>query len=185
MELAHPQLRFALREHLGRVLAPEVAARIEAMATVNVMPLPEVAGSTLTNEQRPEFFKFVNDGLAADFDPGKSRVFARVTDCVIRAVVLYTDVRRWSVEMVVVSDGSKEWMSRQLLRAAFSYPFVQLGKERVTARIESTNHQAVALDEGLGFVHEGVQRRQFGDNDCVLMGMLRRECRWIKGHQHD
>ena len=176
MQVHDAQLRLALREQLGDVLTPEVVAHIEAMA--------EVAGPGLTNEQRPEFFAFINEALGAQYEPSKSRVFARV-DSEIRAVVLFTEPRKWSVEMAVASDGSKAWMSRRLLRAAFGYPFKQLGKARITARIESDNARAIALDEALGFTHEGVQRRQFGTTDCVLMGMVADQCRWLKEKTRD
>jgi hypothetical protein len=175
----HPaQLRSALSRHLGQVLVPQVAARIEAEAVWNPMPLPEACGD-VTNEQRPEFYDFANERLSASYEPHNTRLLTRVTGGAIRAVVVFCDPRRWSIEMAVASDGSSRWLSRAFLRAAFRYPFVQLGLPRVTGRIQADNLAALALDAHLGFRHEGIQRAQFGDQDAVLMGMLASECRWL------
>lgn len=175
-------LRRALAAHLGQVLTPERAANIEGALAYSCAPAPDTLGNPLLcNEQRPAFYDFINTALQAHYEPFTSRVVARMDRAGgVRAVVLFTDLRRWSCEMAVASDASGHWLSRDLLRAVFRYPFLQLGLRRVTARIEADNAAALRLDEHLGFKREGVQRQQFGDTDCVLMGMLREECRWIK-----
>jgi RimJ/RimL family protein N-acetyltransferase len=178
-EFNHDQLRRALTHHLGHELTPEVAATIECFACSNPAPIPLVFGSDISNEQNAEFYAFANEALQSNYKPSTSRVLTRLTNGRIRGVVVYSDLRKWSVEMSMASDGSSRWINRALLRSAFHFPFVQLGLRRVTGRIESDNTAALAVDEGLGFKREGVQRGQFGDTDCVLMGMLAHECRWI------
>jgi len=177
-EFNHDQLRRALTAYLGHQLVPEVAARIEGFACTNPAPIPHTFGADISNDQNPEFYAFANKALSATYSPVTSRVIARIADGRIRAVVVFSDLRKWSIEMAVASDGSSRWLTRALLRSAFSYPFLQLGLPRVTSRIEADNARALALNEGLGYVREGVQRRQFGGVDAVLMGMLWNECRW-------
>lgn len=61
-----------------------------------------------------------------------------------------------------------------------AYPFGQLGVERVTTLIPARNERALRFNEGLGFQREGLCRLGFGDDDCVIMGLLKREApKWM------
>jgi RimJ/RimL family protein N-acetyltransferase len=95
------------------------------------------------------------------------------------AVVAFDDFTDCNVNMHIASDGTRRWMNKELLVAAFSYPFVQLGLRRVTGLVPAGNAQALAFDEHLGFVREGLCRHGFVDDDMVVLGMLRSECRFI------
>lgn len=175
------QLRHALARQLGQTLTPEVAARVLCIAVANPLPEPRVpAGSDLVVAQEPRFYEFLNRALEGTYEPRTTRLIARVSpDGRIRAVVLLSQSGRFTGELSVASDGTKNWVSRSLLRAAFAYFFDQLGLPRVEARVHSQNEKALRLNEGLGFKREGVRRLSFGDADGILLGMLREECRWI------
>ncbi len=179
----HPsQLRHALSLYLGQELTPEAAAHVEAVALVNTMPMPEIPqGCGLVNDQHQRYFDHVNSGCEGNYDPSSARVIANVgPGGDIKGVVLFNKPSQHSIEMAVSSDGSGHWLSKSLLKAAFRYPFVQLGKCRVTAVIRASNVAALRLDEGLGFRHEGLLFDFFGPGKaCVVMGMLREQCRWI------
>lgn len=72
--------------------------------------------------------------------------------------------------------GPHSW-TKKSLQAIFDYPFNQLGCLRVTARCRSSN---VELFIRLGFRVEGRLRLHYGDEDALILGMLRRECRWLE-----
>lgn len=175
------QLRFALARQLGQVLTPEVAAEVLCVAVANPLPEPRVpAGSDLVVSQEPRFYEFLNAKLQGQYEPRTSRLIARVAgDGRIRAVVLLTQPSRFAGELSVASDGSRNWLSRGLLKASFGYFFEQLGLPRIDSRVHSKNTAAIRMNQDLGFKHEGVRRLSFGDDDGILMGMLREECRWI------
>ena len=177
------QLRRALADHLGRELTPEIAVAVCARALAAPAPIPRLMpgrSAGLDVSQAPEHFAFINERLDAQYTCHNAVLIAKLAaDGEVCAVVAFTDLRRWSIEVSVASDGSARWLSRSLLYATFSYPFEQLGLQRVTGRVQADNTAALALNEGLGFRQEGVQRRQFGEHDCVLFGMLRGECRWL------
>ncbi len=177
------QLRFALARQLGQELTPHAAATVLSIAVANPLPVPALPDGAhgLDTTLDPRYFEFLNSALEASYEPLCSRVIASVApDGAIRAVVAFANPGRHSIEMAVASDGRSTWMTRTYLRAMFAYPFQQLGLRRAETRTKSSNLHALQFIEKLGFRHEGVRRQAFGEDDAVLMGMLRGECRWIK-----
>lgn len=82
-----------------------------------------------------------------------------------------------SVWMHVAFDTPHS-MTRDLLRAAFEYPFVCCGKDAVYAQIDKDNVECLRLVRKLGY-------REIGKTvDCVLFEMTSDECRWIKEQEH-
>lgn len=100
-------------------------------------------------------------------------------------VCLYNGFTNHDCAMHVVSDGSRRWCSRGFLAAAFAYPFQQLNLSRVTAYVPARNTDALILDLKLGFVPEGIKREAMGDDDLVVLGMLRRDCKWLPKEVED
>jgi RimJ/RimL family protein N-acetyltransferase len=96
------------------------------------------------------------------------------------AVVVFDSFSQTDACMHIASDGTRAWMNKSLLIAAFAYPFVQLGLLRVTGLVPATNSDALAFDEHLGFVREGFHPRA-GPAGCdlVSLGLLREHCRFI------
>lgn len=96
------------------------------------------------------------------------------------AVVVFDTFSQVECCMHIASDGTRGWMNKSLLVAAFAYPFVQLGFERVTGLVPADNEQALAFDEHLGFVREGYHAKAAPNGgDLVSLGLLRESCRFI------
>lgn len=77
------------------------------------------------------------------------------------------------------------WATRKTLHALFAYPFLQLKVKRLTAYTGFSMSSVRQFLERLGFVQEGILRAGYADDDCVVYGMLREECRWVmKGIGH-
>lgn len=97
--------------------------------------------------------------------------------------VVYHDYRAHDVQLSCAAV-SPRWLSRAALEAIFKYPFDQLGVKRVTAMTPSRNVHTRQFLERAGFKQEGVMRNGFPDDDCVVYGMLRDECKWLSGGKH-
>lgn len=69
-------------------------------------------------------------------------------------------------------------LTRQLLRAAFRFPFIESGREAVYAQIDQSNDECLRLVRKLGF------REVCKTVDCVMFEMRADECRWIKEQEH-
>lgn len=98
---------------------------------------------------------------------------------VIRAVVLWDGFSECDCNIHVASDGNPHWLRRPFLTAAFMHPFVQWKLKRVTGLVPAKNTAALRFDLHLGFVKEGYLRKALPDDDLILLGMLREECRFI------
>lgn len=81
--------------------------------------------------------------------------------------------------MHIAGDGN--WVSREFIRAAFEYPFVQLKLAAIVAPVAATNNKALRFDKHFGFreVHR-VQDGWENGVDLVLLEMKREECRWLR-----
>lgn len=64
-------------------------------------------------------------------------------------------------------------------RVLFDYPFNQLGVRRVTARTKAKNKKTRKQIRRLGFKPEGKQGKYYPDDDAMVYGLTRRECKWL------
>lgn len=97
----------------------------------------------------------------------------------IIAGCVYNEYRGHSMHVSIASTTPR-WATRKTLFAFFAYPFLQLQVKRLTAYTGRSMSSVRRFLERLGFVQEGVLRAGFADDDCVVYGMLRDECRWIR-----
>jgi hypothetical protein len=95
------------------------------------------------------------------------------------AVVVWDSFSESDCCIHVASGGDGYWLSRNVLKMAFGYPFVDLKLRRLTALIATKNTEAIRFNEHLGFKLEGVCPEAMPDDDIQIRGMLRRECRFI------
>ena len=115
-------------------------------------------------------------------DFGACSSIGQIEDGQVICGVVYNWYLGSSVAMHVAAEPGKRWLTREFLYAVFAYPFLQLNCNRVTGMVRVDNWKARKLDEHLGFVQEGIVRQLTHDKtDMILYGMLKDECRWIKG----
>lgn len=129
-----------------------------------------------------------NDELVANFvkanAPHANNGFEKyvaigvVDDGKLIAGCVYNEFRGHSIHVSIASTTPR-WANRTTLRAFFGYPFGQLQVKRLTAYTGKSMSGVRRFLERLGFVEEGNLRCGFEDDDCVVYGMLREECRWI------
>lgn len=85
----------------------------------------------------------------------------------------------------LASDGTRRWMNKDYLLSAFAYAFVQLKLNRLTGIVPAKNAEAIAFDEHIGFEREGYCRKALPDDDIIIFGMLRENCRFITEEQRN
>jgi RimJ/RimL family protein N-acetyltransferase len=96
------------------------------------------------------------------------------------AGVIYNLCEARNINMHIGAVDGKKWLTREFLFAAFDYPFNQLQVRRVTAPIKARLKNVHEFVENLGFKREAVIPHYFADDDMVLYGMLRKNCRFLE-----
>ena len=74
---------------------------------------------------------------------------------------------------------SSEFVTREWLFAIFDYPFNQLGVTRVTGLVNSTNRQAIKVNEHLGWKRETVLKDYFPGADGLVYVMRKEDCQQL------
>ena len=104
-------------------------------------------------------------------------------DKILAGMVVHDYSRACRNCQLTFAAASARWATRPSIRALLAYPFEQLRVARVTTMIASRNVRALRLNERLGFVREGIMRRGFGNDDTVILGLLREETpEWMGFH---
>jgi L-amino acid N-acyltransferase YncA len=133
----------------------------------------------VVGEQRPVFIDWAQRALGGIRLARDAKTIAAVRDGEILAVVCYDTFTAFDCHMHIASNGSRLWLTRAFLREAFAYPFLQCGLRRITGLVSASNKDAMRFDLHLGFRIEGLCREGAPDGDLFILGMLRRECRFI------
>jgi RimJ/RimL family protein N-acetyltransferase len=75
-------------------------------------------------------------------------------------------------------------LPRQLIRAMFAYPFIQMMVEKVIVYINSANEASFNLAQRLGFVTEATVKNVYEDGDMLVLSLYKRDCIWLKELHH-
>lgn len=80
---------------------------------------------------------------------------------------------------IEMSVAGKHVISRGVLRAVARYTFGQLGVRRVSITMRATDKTTQDIAQRLGFTLEGFKHQAFWNDDAVLMGLTKDNCRWL------
>lgn len=136
---------------------------------------------TVVYGQKEKISKWVWEQLGEEDSGGEAIGLERDGELIAGVVFnMYTGA---SISMNVVAVPGKDWLNREFLFRSFAYPFLQLRCYRVTALVKVDNNVSNKFVEDIGYKREGLLRRAHVDgSDMFIYGMLREECRWIKGY---
>ena len=95
------------------------------------------------------------------------------------AVVGYCSFMPNACQMHIAAVDEINWMSRDLLWAAFDYPFNKLGVKVILGQICGSNKDAIRLNRHLGFKVVAEIPDAHMDGDLVIMAMKKEECRFL------
>lgn len=97
-------------------------------------------------------------------------------NCRLIAALIFNDFADHNIEMSYVGKGG---FSKGICRQIAKFCFIELDCERVTLRTKASNQKLIAALEWGGFVKEGTLRKWYGDENAVVLGMLKEECRFL------
>ncbi len=101
------------------------------------------------------------------------------SDKEIIAVTVFDGFSQCDCNIHIASNKTGHWLNRKFLISSFAYPFIQLKLRRVTGLVPAKNTNALKFDLHLGFTQEGICRHALPDDDIIILGLLREDCRYI------
>ena len=107
--------------------------------------------------------------------------FAVIRQDRLVGAIFLTNFRRGDAEISVV--GRKGWLSKAVCVEFFTFCFQVAKLSRITSFVARRHKRARKLNEGIGFVLEGVKKKGIdGKSDLIMYGMTAQQCRWINGN---
>lgn len=116
-------------------------------------------------------------GVKAWFKPFTT--FGVAIDGEIKGAIVYDCYSGCDINMHIRLDDHRA-VTRETIRLAFMYPFQTLKCTRVTGLIPASNEKSRRFAEKIGFVLEGKKRASFQNEDELIFGMTKGECRWLR-----
>jgi len=114
------------------------------------------------------------------YNPNGDAAIGLVEDGTIIAGVVYESYHPGaSIAMHVAAEPGKRWATPHNLKVWFSYPFKQLGVNKVLAPVKQSNGPARRFNEHLGFTLETRVKGVCADGDLLIYSMDRAHCRFL------
>jgi RimJ/RimL family protein N-acetyltransferase len=113
------------------------------------------------------------------FNPACDTSIVRVEHGQLRGGIIFTDYTGHSITQHF-AGFHPYWGNRDLIWAAFDYPFNQLQCARVFGQASSRNVKSLELIRKLGFKIVATIPDVFFDGDLQVFSMNRDECKWLK-----
>jgi L-amino acid N-acyltransferase YncA len=131
----------------------------------------------VTTNDQPYLKAWISGVLGINFDKNTTCIGQKI-DGEVKAVIAYTNIQDKSccMHVAAIEDG---WINKDLLWAAFDYPFNKLKVKVILAAVASTNEEALKLDRHLGFIDKAYIEDAHLDGDLVILAMRRENCRWL------
>ena len=127
--------------------------------------------------ERPVIWEWMHKRTNLPWSSDLRTIAVMRDDGTIAAAVGFNSWTHEGCWMHVAFDGAHS-MTRDLMRAAFKYPFQDCGKSAVYALPHKDNDEALRFIPKMGF------KELTRTVDCVMFEMKAEDCRWIKEKEH-
>lgn len=122
---------------------------------------------------------FVAERLGVPMSADGTGIGMRANDGTLQVGVLYDNYNGASICMHVACRAGALWATPTFLRAAFRYPFEQLGLKKVLGLVAEGNAPCQSFCRSIGFVLEATLKDAHLDGNLSVFSMTRAECRWL------
>ncbi|CAB4139856.1 hypothetical protein UFOVP353_59 [uncultured Caudovirales phage] len=96
-------------------------------------------------------------------------------DKVLAGVVFHDYQPDFKTIQLSMAADSPRWATRNIIKELLSYPFFQLGVEKVWTSTPHTNERAIKFNKGIGFKQEAVLAKHFGDRHAVVCRIFKKD----------
>lgn len=115
----------------------------------------------------------------AEWTPNRGTAIGLVENGEILAGVVYENFNGRNCFVHLSAVPGRRWLNREFLWFGFHYAFEQLGCERITGMVASTNKQAMRANEHVGMELESILINAAPDGHIVVYRMFREDCKWL------
>lgn len=134
----------------------------------------------MLNFQFEPVFAFVQSSLGALAKAEGMTAIGLERDGKLVAGVVYEGFNGHNVWIHLAGLPGRRWLNREFLRAAFCYPFVQCGVQRLSGYVNASNLDARRFDEHIGFQEEARLHGAAPDGgDVIIYVMQKEDCRYV------
>lgn len=135
----------------------------------------------IISQPKAEIARFVAErvGIEEQTPWQNYSALALVDETRILAGVVYNQYSKANVFAHIAGLPGRHWLSPEFLFAMFDYPFRELGVRRITGLVQERNADSQRFVLHAGFSFEGRLAEALPDDDLLVYGMLKRNCRWI------
>ena len=95
---------------------------------------------------------------------------------ILKGGIVFTDYSPPNIRIACVLEAP---LTRRFLRGIYYYPFHQLKVNRITALVDAKNRASRELLEHDGYMWEGCMREAAVNDDVMIYGLLKKDCRWL------
>jgi len=107
------------------------------------------------------------------------------TDHLIAGMVYHDYQPKFGTMQLSMAATSPMWARREIIHALLSYPFDQLGCQKIWTATALENVKALKVNEHVGFKREAILAHQFGrKRHAVIMRLLRPDYLRLYGELH-
>lgn len=145
-----------------------------------VLERDRVASRSVIIVNDPAYGQRIANLSGARYDSRDMNI-ARVKNDEFMGGVLYQEYNGHSVWMHMA--GNKGWVSREMIVAAFHFPFVTLGCKKVFGRVPEWKLDALRYNLRNGFKVETLVEDVYKEGGVFLISMTRDECRWVNPNE--
>lgn len=133
----------------------------------------------LVFDRHDEVAKYVSDRIGRGLFPPFTALGYENSAGQMTAGIVFNCWTGHDIDLTIANDGG---LHRQLIWATAKYVLDQLGCSRGTIIVKKSDQKTYETALKFGFKVEGIKRFGFGDEDAVIMGMTREDCRWLRSN---
>ena len=127
-------------------------------------------------DQSESVAAWANETFKTTFVP-PFHAFGIMRDGALVGAAVFNGYEGKNIELSCVGKGA---FTRTVCRLIAKTAFEVNNCERITVKTRADNAYVIRVASKFGWKQEGRLRRYYGDTDCIVMGMLKSECRFLR-----
>lgn len=105
-------------------------------------------------------------------DFGPAQALGVLDGDIIAGIVFHDYQPEYRTMQVSMAASSPKWANKGIIKELLSYPFFQLGIQKIWTATPHTSERVIEFNKAIGFKQEAVLAKHFGDRHAVICRMF-------------